>query len=50
MPIATGLDFKLIHFGIIIFIAMEISLLTPPFDTSIFTVKSTLSDPASVGG
>ncbi len=29
---------------------MEIGLLTPPFGTSVFKVKSTLNDPASVGG
>lgn len=45
VPIATGLDFNLIHFGIIIVIAVEIGLLTPPFGISVFTVKSTLNDP-----
>lgn len=45
VPIATGLDFNLIHFGIITVIAVEIGLLTPPFGISVFTVKSTLNDP-----
>lgn len=44
-PIAAGLDFNLIHFGIITVIAVEIGLLTPPFGISVFTVKSTLNDP-----
>jgi len=45
VPIATSLDFNLIHFGIITVIAVEIGLLTPPFGISVFTVKSTLNDP-----
>lgn len=45
VPIATGLGFNLIHFGIITVIAVEIGLLTPPFGISVFTVKSTLNDP-----
>ena len=47
VPIANGLDFKLIHFGRITVIAVEIGLglLTPPFGISVFTVKSTLNDP-----
>jgi C4-dicarboxylate transporter DctM subunit len=45
VPIAAGLDFNLIHFGIITVIAVEIGLLTPPFGISVFTVKSTLNDP-----
>lgn len=43
-PIALGLGFDLIHFGIITVIAVEIGLLTPPFGISVFTVKSTLND------
>jgi len=45
VPIAAGLDFNLIHFGIITVLAVEIGLLTPPFGISVFTVKSTLNDP-----
>ncbi|WP_395057232.1 TRAP transporter large permease [Polaromonas sp.] len=45
VPIAAGLDFNLIHFGIITVIAVEVGLLTPPFGISVFTVKSTLNDP-----
>jgi tripartite ATP-independent transporter DctM subunit len=45
-PIAQGLGFDLIHFGIITVIAVEIGLLTPPFGISIFTVHNTLGDKA----
>lgn len=44
-PIAAALGFDLIHFGIIVIIAVEIGLLTPPFGISAFTVKATLNDP-----
>lgn len=47
-PIAAALGFDLIHFGIIVIIAVEMGLLTPPFGISVFTVKTTLADP-SVG-
>jgi len=43
-PIAQGLGFDLIHFGIITVIAVEVGLLTPPFGISIFTVHSALGD------
>ncbi|TDE37960.1 TRAP transporter large permease [Antarcticimicrobium sediminis] len=43
-PIAQGLGFDLIQFGIITVIAVEVGLLTPPFGISIFTVHSTLGD------
>jgi C4-dicarboxylate transporter, DctM subunit len=43
-PIAQGLGFNLIHFGIVTVIAVEVGLLTPPFGISIFTVHSTLGD------
>ncbi|MFN3615881.1 MAG: TRAP transporter large permease [Rubrimonas sp.] len=43
-PIAQGLGFDLVHFGIITVIAVEIGLLTPPFGISIFTVHNTLGD------
>lgn len=45
-PIAADLGFNLIQFGIITVIAVEVGLLTPPFGISVFTVKSTLNDPA----
>ena len=44
-PIATAMGFDLIHFGIIVIIAVEMGLLTPPFGISVFTVKATLADP-----
>jgi C4-dicarboxylate transporter, DctM subunit len=43
-PIAEGLGFNLIHFGIITVLAVEIGLLTPPFGISVFTVHTTLAD------
>ena len=43
-PIAQGMGFDLIHFGIMTVIAVEIGLLTPPFGISIFTVHATLND------
>jgi TRAP-type C4-dicarboxylate transport system permease large subunit len=45
VPIAAGLGFNLIHFGVITVLAVEMGLLTPPFGISVFTVKSTLNDP-----
>lgn len=45
VPIAQGLGFDLVHFGIMTVIAVEIGLLTPPFGISIYTVKATLNDP-----
>jgi tripartite ATP-independent transporter DctM subunit len=44
-PIASALGFDLVHFGIILIIAVEMGLLTPPFGISVFTVKATLNDP-----
>lgn len=44
-PIATAMGFDLIHFGIVVIIAVEMGLLTPPFGISVFTVKATLADP-----
>lgn len=44
-PIAQAMGFDLIHFGIVVIIAVEMGLLTPPFGISVFTVKATLNDP-----
>ncbi|PHP65775.1 C4-dicarboxylate ABC transporter permease [Zhengella mangrovi] len=44
-PIAQGMGIDLSHFGIVIVIAVEIGLLTPPFGISVFTVHNTLNDP-----
>lgn len=44
-PIAQAMGFDLIHFGVMVIIAVEMGLLTPPFGISVFTVKSTLADP-----
>ncbi|MCX8135412.1 MAG: TRAP transporter large permease [Roseococcus sp.] len=45
-PIAQAMGFDLIHFGILVIIAVEMGLLSPPFGISVFTVKATLNDPA----
>lgn len=44
-PIAQAMGFDLVHFGVIVIIAVEMGLLTPPFGISVFTVKATLADP-----
>jgi tripartite ATP-independent transporter DctM subunit len=44
-PIAQAMGFDLVHFGIVVIIAVEMGLLTPPFGISVFTVKATLNDP-----
>jgi tripartite ATP-independent transporter DctM subunit len=44
-PIAQAMGFDLVHFGIVVIIAVEMGLLTPPFGISAFTVKTTLADP-----
>lgn len=44
-PIAQAMGFDLVHFGIVVIIAVEMGLLTPPFGISVFTVKTTLADP-----
>jgi len=45
VPIAQAMGFDLVHFGILLIIAVEMGLLTPPFGISVFTVKATLADP-----
>ena len=45
VPIAQAMGFDLIHFGVMVIIAVEMGLLTPPFGISVFTVKATLGDP-----
>lgn len=45
-PIAQAMGFDLIHFGIVVIIAVEMGLLTPPFGISVFTVKATMADPS----
>ena len=45
VPIAQAMGFDLVHFGIMVIIAVEMGLLTPPFGISVFTVKATLADP-----
>lgn len=45
VPIAEAMGFDLVHFGILVIIAVEMGLLTPPFGISVFTVKTTIADP-----
>lgn len=44
LPIATSLGMDLIWLGLIVIIAVEIGLLTPPMGLSVFVIKSTLDD------
>ncbi len=44
LPIATHLGIDLIWFGIIVVIAIEIGLLTPPLGLSVYVIKGTLED------
>jgi TRAP-type mannitol/chloroaromatic compound transport system permease large subunit len=46
LPIARALNIDIIWFGVITVVAIEIGLLTPPFGLSVYTVKSSLNDPA----
>jgi len=45
VPIAEAMGLDLVHFGILVIIAVEMGLLTPPFGISVFTVKTTIADP-----
>jgi tripartite ATP-independent transporter DctM subunit len=44
LPVAKAFDMDLVWFGVVVVIAIEIGLLTPPFGLSVFVVKSTLDD------
>lgn len=43
-PVAIGMGFDMVWFGIIVIIAVEIGLLTPPFGLSVYVVEATLRD------
>ncbi len=43
-PVVEGLGFDLIWFGIIVVVAVEISLITPPIGMNVFVLKSVLRD------
>ena len=43
-PVAIGMGFDMVWFGIIVIIAVEIGLLTPPFGLSVYVVEATLQD------
>ena len=44
VPIVEGLGFDLIWFGIVMVMAVEISLITPPIGLNVFIIKSMLPD------
>jgi C4-dicarboxylate transporter DctM subunit len=44
LPILVTLDINLIWFGILIVLAIEIGLLTPPLGLSVYMIKTTLDD------
>ncbi|UUP15634.1 TRAP transporter large permease [Nitratireductor thuwali] len=46
LPVAEAANFDLIWFGVMTVVAVEIGLLTPPFGLSVYTIKSSIDDPA----
>lgn len=48
IPILTGLQVDLIWLGVLMIIAVEIGLLTPPFGIAVFVVKATLGTDSKV--
>lgn len=45
LPILQAFNADLIWFGVLMVVAVEIGILTPPLGIAVFTVKSTLNDP-----
>ena len=45
LPILDSFKTDLIWFGVLMVVAVEIGILTPPLGIAVFTVKSTLNDP-----
>lgn len=45
LPILDSFKADLIWFGVIMVVAVEVGILTPPLGIAVFTVKSTLNDP-----
>ncbi|MDR2180443.1 MAG: TRAP transporter large permease [Synergistaceae bacterium] len=43
-PVIAGLGFDLIWFGIVLVVAVEMGMLTPPFGMVVFAIKSALGD------
>ena len=43
-PLVEGLGFDLIWFGILVVVATEISLITPPIGMNVFVLKGVLKD------
>jgi TRAP-type C4-dicarboxylate transport system permease large subunit len=47
-PIAVGLGYDPLWFGIVAILAIEIGLLTPPFGMVVFAMKSAIGDSVRV--
>jgi len=45
LPILQSFNADLIWFGVLMIVAVEVGILTPPLGIAVFTVKSTLDDP-----
>ncbi len=45
LPILASFNADLIWFGVLMVVAVEVGILTPPLGIAVFTVKSTLNDP-----
>jgi len=43
-PLVEGLGFDLVWFGILVVVATEISLITPPIGLNVFVLKGVLKD------
>jgi C4-dicarboxylate transporter DctM subunit len=48
VPILTGTGVDLIWLGVLVVLAVEIGLLTPPFGIAVFVVKATLGPDSAV--
>lgn len=48
LPLIADTGFDLIYFGVLVVIAAEIGLLTPPFGLVVYAMKSSLGDKASI--
>lgn len=48
IPILTGMDVDLIWLGVLVVLAVEIGLLTPPFGIAVFVVKATLGPDSKI--
>ena len=49
LPVVKALNMDLIWFGVVMVVAVEMGLLTPPFGMSVFAIKAVLRDECTVG-